>query len=431
MDAGHSGAMRTLAGASVAITIGLLVVIVVSTPGPTTAPAPAQGEAEPTTPTLRPGQLADPGQPRFSTGGWRTDFSISSVHFDDIVSGGPPRDGIPAIDAPALESIADARAWINGLAPVIALEVEGEARAYPMAILTWHEIVNDTLGGVPVTVTFCPLCNTALAFERTIDGVVHDFGTSGNLLNSNLIMYDRQTESWWQQATGESIVGEQMGTRLTFLPAQIISLDEFEMTYPEGTVLSRETGHSRSYGRNPYPGYDRADESPFLFSGTADGRIAPKERVATVGEGTDAIAFAYPELSQVGVVHGSVGGEAIVVFWAPGTRSALDSSTINEGQDVGTTGVYRPTVDGQELTFERLGPPGTPITDRDTGSTWSITGVAIDGPLAGTQLERVVSGDHLWFSWAAFSPDTRVWDPAADGDTEEGARHGEPIEATG
>ena len=412
--------MKTHETRTFAVAVGLVAITLVAGTGADT-PARAQGDTDPTDPPLRSGHLADPGQPRFSTGGWSTDFSISSVHFDDIVSGGPPKDGIPAIDEPRFESIADARTWMDGRSPVIALEVEGDVRAYPMAIRTWHEIVNDTLGGEPVTVTFCPLCNTAIAFERTIDGVVHDFGTSGNLLASNLIMYDRQTESWWQQATGTSIVGELMGTQLAFLPAQIISLDEFEATYPDGDVLSRETGHVRDYGRNPYPGYDRADDSPFLYSGTTDGRIAPKERVATVGEGGDAIAFAYPELSAVGVVHETVGGEPIVVFWAPGTRSALDSSSIDGGADVGTTGVYRPMVDGQALTFERLGPPGMPITDRETGSTWSITGVATDGPLAGTQLERVVSADHLWFSWAAFNPETRIWEPGVDADPGEGS----------
>jgi hypothetical protein len=407
--------MNRTAITSLTIGGGLVAAFLVAGFDASSAPVQAQDEAEPTTRSLRPGQLEDPGQPRFSTAAWDTDFSISSVHFDDVIGGGPSKDGIPAIDDPAYESIADARTWMDGLSPVIALEVSEEARAYPMAVMTWHEIANDTLGGEPVTVTFCPLCNTALAFERTIDEVVHDFGTSGNLLNSNLIMYDRQTESWWQQATGTSIVGEQMGSQLEFLPAQIISLDEFEAAYPDGDVLSRDTGFDRDYGRNPYPGYDRADESPFLFSGTADGRIAPKERVATVGEGGDAIAFAYPELSEVGAVHETVGGEPIVVLWAPGTRSALDSRAIDEGQDVGTTGVYRPIADGQALTFERLGPPGTPITDRETGSTWSITGLATEGPLAGTQLERVVSGDHLWFSWAAFNPDTRIWEPSADG----------------
>ena len=404
-----------------AAALGLLAFTLIGGLESLATPAGAQEEPGPTDAPLRPGQLADPGEPRFGTGGWRTDFSISSVRLDEITSGGPPKDGIPAIDAPVFESIADARTWMDGLSPVIALEVDGEARAYPMAILTWHEIVNDTLGGEPVTVTFCPLCNTAIAFARTVDGVVHDFGTSGNLRDSNLIMYDRQTETWWQQATGEAIVGELMGTRLEALPAQIVSLDAFEAAYPDGSVLSRETGHARDYGRNPYPGYDRADDSPFLYFGTIDGRIAPKERVATVGEGEQAIAFAYPELAQVGVVHETIDGQPIVVFWAPGTRSALDSSSIDEGADVGTTGVYRPVADGRTLTFERLGGTDALITDRETGSSWSITGVATDGPLVGTQLERVVSADHLWFSWAAFNPDTRVWEPSPGADPGEDA----------
>lgn len=377
------------------------------------ATAQVNTEAVPSAQALRPGQLADPGEPRFDTGGWATDFTISSLPFDQIIGGGPPKDGIPAIDDPKFESIEAARGWIDGQAPVIALELDGEAKAYPMAIMTWHEITNDTIGGEPVVVTFCPLCNTALAFRATVDGTVHDFGTTGNLYFSNLIMYDRQTETWWQQATGLGVVGEQMGTQLEFLPAQIISLDQFEADHPDGTVLSRDTGFSRDYGRNPYPGYDRADESPFLFSGTADGRIAPKERVATTGTGDQAIAFAYPELSEVGVATETVDGEPIVVLWAPGTRSALGESSINDSDDVGTTGVYRPVVDGRALTFERLGDMDAPITDRETGSTWSITGLATDGPLAGSQLERLVSADHLWFSWAAFNPDTRIWTPPA------------------
>jgi hypothetical protein len=378
-------------------------------------------EVVPTVTELRPGQLADPGEPRFNTGGWATDFSISSLPFDQVIGGGPPKDGIPAIDDPKFESIDAARSWIDGKAPVIALELNGEAKAYPMAIMTWHEIANDTIGGEPVVVTFCPLCNTALAFKATVDGVVRDFGTTGNLYFSNLIMYDRQTETWWQQATGLGVVGEQMGTQLEFLPAQIISLDQFETDHPQGTVLSRETGFSRSYGRNPYLGYDRADESPFLFFGTSDGRIAPKERVATAGTGDQAIAFAYPELSAGGVATAEIDSEPIVVFWAPGTRSALGDSSINDADDVGTTGIYSSVVEGRELTFVRDGDRSAPITDVETGSTWSISGVATDGELAGTQLERIVSADHLWFSWAAFSPDTRIWEPPlADGSDELG-----------
>ncbi|MEX1345788.1 MAG: DUF3179 domain-containing protein, partial [Candidatus Limnocylindrales bacterium] len=243
---------RIAIGAAVAA-LGLAAAVAL--PTLTTAPPPATAQEDDVSDEfvpVRPGQIEDPGEPRFSTRGWDTDFSISSVPFDEIFSGGPGKDGIPAIDRPQFESIEEARPWVTGLGPVIALEIEGDARAYPLSILTWHEIVNDTVGEVPVIVTFCPLCNTALVFERELDGTLHDFGVSGNLRLSDMVMYDRQTETWWQQATGLGIVGELTGAKLEFVPSQIISLDQFAAAYPDGAVLSRDTGFSRDYGRNPY-----------------------------------------------------------------------------------------------------------------------------------------------------------------------------------
>jgi hypothetical protein len=344
-----------------------------------------------------------------STTGWKTDFTKASVDLGEFLGGGPPKDGIPAIDEPAYESIADARGWLEDRSPVISLEVGGEARAYPLAILMWHEIANDVLGGVPVVVTFCPLCNTALAFERDLNGVTYDFGTTGNLRFSDLVMYDRQTESWWQQATGEAIVGELTGTRLAFLPAQIVSLADFAAAHPDSDVLSRDTGFPRAYGHNPYVGYDTIDQNPFLFEEVPAGPLPPKARVVTVGTGTDAVAFPYAELRKVGVATASVAAGEIVVFWTPGTASALDKATIDEGEDIGATGVFRPDLDGRALTFFRDGPEGSPIKDRETGSMWSISGIAIEGELTGSRLEPVVHGDHFWFAWAAFSPDTTIW----------------------
>ncbi len=378
------------------------------------ASAPSSASVTPSVPgvpgsTARPSATADLTELRVSTDGWRTDFTKASVDLGEFLGGGPPKDGIPAIDEPAFESIAAARGWLIGRSPVISLETGGRARAYPLAILMWHEIVNDTLGGVPIVVTFCPLCNTALVFERELDRTVHDFGTTGNLRFSDLVMYDRQTESWWQQATGEAIVGELAGKRLTFLPAQIVSLDDFEAAHPDGDVLSRQTGYSRDYGRNPYVGYDTVDQNPFLFDGVLDGRLAPKERVVTVGSGLDATAFPFAELRRVGVASGHLDGEPIVVFWAPGTVSALGPGTIGDGADIGATGVFRPDLDGRTLTFERAGDEDAPITDRETGSTWSVSGVATDGPVAGSRLEPVVHGDHFWFAWAAFAPQTTIW----------------------
>ena len=147
-------------------------------------------------------------KPLFSTWGWKTNFEKHSVPYEEILSGGPPKDGIPAVDNPKFVSQKEADKWLKNIEPVVVVEHKGEARAYPLQILTWHEIVNDQLNGLPVSVTFCPLCNAAIAFDRRLDGRLLDFGTTGKLRNSDLVMYDRQTESWWQQFTGEAIIGD-------------------------------------------------------------------------------------------------------------------------------------------------------------------------------------------------------------------------------
>ncbi|MDX1430352.1 MAG: DUF3179 domain-containing (seleno)protein, partial [Rhodothermales bacterium] len=144
-------------------------------------------------------------------GAWKTDWDKRSVNLDEIISGGVPKDGIPPIDRPKFVSPSSASSWVGDREPVILLAIEGDARAYPLQIMTYHEIVNDEVGGEPVTVTFCPLCYSAIVFRRTLDGRVYDFGVSGMLRYSDLIMYDRQTESLWQQILGEAIVGELTG----------------------------------------------------------------------------------------------------------------------------------------------------------------------------------------------------------------------------
>ncbi len=386
----------------------------VPTPATSALPQAGSSVARSLVPTAGPSSQGSLADLRVSTAGWRTDFTRSNVDFAEIIGGGPGKDGIPAVDEPRFESLEAASTWLSDQAPVIALELHGEARAYPLAILIWHEIVNDTIAGVPVVVTFCPLCNTALVFERTVDGVTYDFGTTGNLRFSDLVMYDRQTETWWQQATGRAIVGELTDTQLVFLPSQIVSLADFAAAYPAGTVLSRDTGNPRDYGRNPYPGYDRADQGPFLFEGVVDGRVAPKERVVTVASAEEAVAYPYSELRQVGLVNDRVAGQAIVVIWEPGTASALDAPLIDEGQDAGATGVFSPEADGRSLTLSRVA-PDAPIRDAETGSTWDVTGRATDGPLEGVRLEPIPHGDHFWFAWAAFEPSTRIWSAAAAG----------------
>ena len=343
---------------------------------------------------------------RFSTGHWLTDFSLHTVPYDEFLSGGVPRDGIPPLDDPQFESIADADGWLEDVQPVVSLEINGQARAYPLAILTWHEIANDTVGGVPVSVTFCPLCNSAVAFDRRIGGAVLDFGVSGNLRNSDLVMWDRQTESWWQQLTGEGIVGAYAGYRLMFVPAQIVSWGDFKAAFPGADVLSRDTGYGRDYGRNPYAGYDRADQSPFLFRGELDDRLLPMERVVAVEIDEQKLAFPFRTLKAEPVVNYSLPGWDIVVLFQPGTASALDQSRIADSRDVGATGVFDARLDGQLLTF-RLGADG--FTDNETGSVWNVLGQAVSGPLTGQSLTPIVHGNHFWFAWAAFAPEAVVY----------------------
>ncbi|MCP4402064.1 MAG: DUF3179 domain-containing protein [bacterium] len=335
-----------------------------------------------------------------------TDFSKHSVPYHEILSGGPPKDGIPAIDAPKFESVKEADTWLKAVEPVILLNIEEDARAYPMQILVWHEIANDVVGGVPLVVTFCPLCNTAVAFDRRFKGDIFDFGTTGRLRNSNLIMYDRQHESWWQQATGEAIAGRFTGERLTLLPAMIIAWEEFKNAYPEGKVLSRDTGFARQYGRNPYVGYDDINNSPFLFRGETDGRLLPMTRVVTIEIGIDAVAYPYELLEKQPVIHDSVGETPIVLFWQAGTASALDAGNIAEGRDVGAVNSYSRKLDGEVLSF--LHQDGR-ILDEQGGSEWNLLGEAISGPLEGSRLQPVVHINHFWFSWAAFRPDTRIF----------------------
>lgn len=337
-----------------------------------------------------------------------TDFSKHSVPYSEILSGGPPKDGIPAIDEARFISVDEADEWMRDREPVVFVQVGHEARAYPIQILMWHEIVNDTVGGEPLLVTFCPLCNTAIAFKRTFNEQVLDFGTTGRLRYSNLIMYDRQTETWWQQATGDAIAGEHTGAQLEFYPASMISWADFKDLYPNGRVLSRDTGHSRNYGRNPYYGYDDINQTPFLFNGTTPDQLPPMARVLTIDMNGEAVAYPYDVLGELNVVNDVIGGNAVVVFWTEGTASALDTSNIPEGREVGSAAAYSRSLDNQVLDFEF---ENGKILDIQTGSEWNILGVAIAGELTGKQLAPVVSINHFWFSWAAFKPQTRIYQP--------------------
>ncbi|MCK6578989.1 MAG: DUF3179 domain-containing protein [Anaerolineae bacterium] len=334
----------------------------------------------------------------------KTDFCQSQTGvFDEIISGGVPRDGIPPIDNPAFESIAEASTWLQPQSPVIAFELDGSARAYPLAILTRHEIVNDVVSGVPVAVTFCPLCNSAVVFDRTVDGQVLRFGVSGLLRNSDLIMWDDLTQSWWQQFTGEGIVGSYTGTQLTLLPSQVVGFGAFVEQYPDGEVLSRG---GRTYATNPYVGYDSSAQ-PFLFRGELDDRLFATERVLGTVLGGEAVAYPFPVLAEAIVINDTVGGIDVVALWQPGATSALDQSSIDASRDVGMAALYSRQLDDQTLTFS-VDADGA-IRDDQTGSAWNMFGTAVEGALNGSQLRQQFAFPHFWFAWAAFRPETSIY----------------------
>ena len=322
----------------------------------------------------------------------------------EIISGGPPPDGIPPIDKPRFHP-ADVAEFLEDTEPVLALRIGDEARAYPVQIMIWHEIVNDVVGGVPVTVSYCPLCNSAVAYDRRVGERVVDFGTSGRLYQSALVMYDRQTESLWSHFTGQAVAGVLTGTRLKLFPVATVSWADWRKAHPDGHVLSRETGHDRDYGRNPYPGYDDVSTSPFLFEGKHDDRLAAKTKVIGVRDGGASVAVLHDALVKRRIIDIEMAGRRLVVWAKPGTASALDASSLAEGRDVGATGVFVPAAGGKELHFEAA---GDTFRDRETGTTWDVLGRAIAGPLAGQSLEPVEHVDTFWFAWAAFLPDTTI-----------------------
>jgi len=335
-------------------------------------------------------------------------FPEPLVPVDEIISGGPPPDGIPSIDGPVLVPVAGAAGLLDPAESVVVVDIDGDAKAYPVRVMVWHEIVNDTVGGVPVAITYCPLCNSAVAYVREVRGVETTFGTSGRLYASALVMYDRATESLWTHFDGKAVVGVLAGDELEPVSAPLMAWQDFADVYPDGTVLDwTATGFDRDYGSNPYVGYDDADTEPFLFRGPLDDRARAKQRVVGISIGDEAAAYPLDTLAvgEASVTPARVGSQDLVIFWKAGQSSALDTSSIGDGKDVGSVGVFVPTVDERTLTFVADGPD---FVDEETGSVWTIAGTAVSGPLAGSRLQRIDHLDTFWFAWSTYRPGTTL-----------------------
>jgi len=341
---------------------------------------------------------------------WKTDISNHLVPLDEFTALMVP-DGIPPIDEPVFWDQDRARQNFFEHEPVIAVQVNNRAKAYPLSILTFHEIVNDKIGGTPISVTYCPLCNAAMVFDRrlTFEGeeLLLDFGVSGMLRNSDLVMWDRQTESWWQQFTGTALVGKLAGAYLEQVPSMIISLEEFFESYPDGKMLSTETGHSRKYGTNPYTGYDNPENTqPRLFKGEVDTRLPAMERVIDVHVKGKYKIYPLSIISREEVINDTFQGQSLVLFYTSKTVSILDEKEISGSRKIGSVTVFVPEIGDRQLTFTKT---DDGFMDEQTGSTWSITGKCISGEMKGEALWPLNHGNHFAFAWFAFHPDTEIY----------------------
>lgn len=341
---------------------------------------------------------------------WKTDTTKHSVPLNEFTALMKP-DGIPPIDSPKFWGKEKAMENYFEHEPVIAIEINGKAKAYPLSVLMYHEIVNDEINGIPFSATYCPLCNAALVFDHRLkfDGKEYllDFGVSGMLRNSDLVMWDRQTQSWWQQFMGEALVGELTGARLEVIPSMLISLAEFFESYPNGLVLSTETGMEREYGTNPYTSYDNTEnKQPRLFNGKVDDRLPAMERIIDIEVKGKHKIYPLSDISKSQVVNDKFLGVPVVFFHTEKTVSVLDKNNIRESKQIGSVTVFDPQVEERILTFKKT---EKGFVDNETGSVWSITSKCISGKLKGKELRPVPHGNHFAFAWFAFFPDSEIY----------------------
>jgi hypothetical protein len=416
--------IRPLIAVAAGVGVAIALAVAISSRGDDTDAATALTNptattaAEPNPPTKRSPETTVTGFDRSElptdletvSQGWTTDFSRTTIAYDELLIGIralPIRDRIPPIDTPDFDPAAGAE-HVAGREPGLSLEIDGDARFYPLSILTAHEIVNDVVAGRPVAVTYCPLCNSAIVFDRVFEGRELRFGVSGLLRNSDLVMWDNATESLWQQLTGEGLIGEFAGRQLTFVPSAITSFEDFTRKYPDGRVLGPDQGFGRRYGSNPYVGYS-SRSVPFGFFDQADldDRFPALERVVNVTVDGTAMAYPFSVLESALAVNDAVGGVDVIVLWGGDTADALDAGQIVQASVIGTGIAFDRTVDGQTLTFT---PEGDGVfVDAETGSRWDLNGTALTGPLVGSQLAPVVHGNEFWFAWAVFNPDAGVY----------------------
>ncbi len=345
---------------------------------------------------------------------WKTDTLKHSVTLSEIQIV-LPKGSFPTLDHPKFVSRSEGMRQFFVKEPVIAIEINGVAKAYPLNILTMHEISNDMLEGIPILVTYCPLCNSGIVYNRTLNynnkKEILEFEASGMLRNSDMVMLDRKTETLWQQLMGIAIVGTYNEAQLDILPSLIISVEEFFMRYPNGKILSKKTGFTqveKRYGFNPYKKYDEKTNplQQFFDSDKVDKRLLAMERIVDIEHNGDYKIYSFKSVAKKGVINDIFKTKKIVLFYKPGTVSVLDEHDISTSKDVGSVTVFNAVVEKQHVTFKKK--RGVFI-DNETSSKWDITGHCYEGELKGTQLRIEPHSNHFAFAWLAFHPESEIY----------------------
>jgi hypothetical protein len=280
---------------------------------------------------------------------------------------------------------------------VIGVEINGQARAYPIRLLSSHEIVNDVIGGEPVAVTWCPLCFSALVFDRVVDGRELTFGVSGYLYHNNLVMYDHQTNTFWSQLLGQAIRGAQRRAFLDTHPSILMAWSEWQAEYSHTTILSASrTSLDAASIIDPYAGYYLSRSAGMMGPEFTDERLPPKSLVLGLLSGNQAHAYALESIRSAGLLNEDLGGRRILLVYDEMVKSVF---------------VYETTVDGRHLMFE-FDPSSGALRDVETASLWDpVTGEAVSGPRQGRRLSRLVSPLVYWYAWVDIHPETELFQP--------------------
>ena len=320
-----------------------------------------------------------------------------------IISGGVPKDGIPAIDNPIWDSAAEG-SWLDDRSLVVGVVINGQAYAYPHKMMDQHEIVNEPSRPTPYTLSYCPLTGSSIVFKSTIEGSVHTFGVSGLLMQNNLIMFDRQTDSNWPQLRLQADRGSLINTKLELIEHTEIEWGGWKELHPGTLIMNPNSGgrNPAGYGETVYKNYTDANNPPFFEMDYNDSRLLPKIRVIGLIMGSE--TKAYPMFSfddGRSIINDNVNGVPIAVFGDPGSRMMR---------------AYIASANGQDLTLKLISGTetgslsGVRFVDNETGSSWNLNGVAIAGSLTGEKLSQPKSYVAYWFAWSAFNRATELWE---------------------